>query len=90
MTYNGARFDLPMLDRWMRDALGVPLVVGRHYDLMAEIVRAAGSAHRPRPAVSVHVRGRRRCTGTIAQNARAWEGGTGSGLVDYNRVGPWT
>lgn len=42
VTFNGARFDLPVLDRWFNDVLGRSLVVPRHYDLMLEIVHKAG------------------------------------------------
>ena len=42
VTFNGARFDLPMLERWFDEVIGRPLVVRRHYDLMIEIVNKAG------------------------------------------------
>ncbi len=41
VTYNGARFDLPVLDDHFQRTLGRRLSVGRHYDLMVEIERAA-------------------------------------------------
>ena len=42
VTFNGARFDLPVLDRWFRDQLGRQLTVAAHYDLMIEIIKATG------------------------------------------------
>ena len=42
VTYNGARFDLPVLDDHFGRLLGRRLKRERHYDLMVEIERAAG------------------------------------------------
>ena len=42
VTFNGAHFDLPVLDRWFNEVLGRSLVVHRHYDLMIEIVNQTG------------------------------------------------
>ena len=42
VTYNGARFDLPVLDDHFGRLLGRRLKLEHHYDLMAEIERAAG------------------------------------------------
>lgn len=83
-TYNGARFDLPMLDRWMRGALGAPLAVGRHYDLMAEIVRATGrriSLDR----LCLYTFGEEKVSWDHRENTRVWAEAP-QRLVDYNRV----
>lgn len=42
VTFNGARFDLPVLDEHAVAALGRPLRYPRHYDLLREIVRVTG------------------------------------------------
>ena len=42
VTYNGARFDLPVLDDHFERLLGRRLKLEHHYDLMVEIERAAG------------------------------------------------
>ena len=42
VTFNGDHFDLPILDRWFDEQLGRKIEIARHYDLMIEIVRAAG------------------------------------------------
>ncbi|MCH7655775.1 MAG: ribonuclease H-like domain-containing protein [Chloroflexi bacterium] len=42
VTYNGARFDLPVLDDHFERLLGRRLKLKHHYDLMVEIERAAG------------------------------------------------
>jgi hypothetical protein len=41
VTFNGARFDLPMIDRYLDEQLGRRLNIRRHYDLMVEILNAA-------------------------------------------------
>ncbi len=84
VTFNGARFDIPILDRWMRDAFGLGLTVQRHYDLMIEIVRAAGrriSLDR----LCYYTFGEEKVTWDHRQNARAWTEAP-QRLVDYNRV----
>ena len=84
VTYNGARFDLPILDRWMRDTLGEALIVRRHYDLLAEIVQAAGrriSLDR----LCLYTFGEEKVPWDHRRNERAWEE-TPQRLVDYNRV----
>ena len=42
VTFNGGKFDLPLLDHWFERVLGRRLHVTQHYDLLAEIYRAAG------------------------------------------------
>lgn len=42
VTFNGARFDLPIIGRFLQETLGRQLIVQHHYDLMIEIVNAAG------------------------------------------------
>ncbi len=84
VTYNGARFDLPILDRWMRDTLGEALIVRRHYDLLAEIVQAAGrriSLDR----LCLYTFGEEKVRWDHRRNERAWEEEP-QRLVDYNRV----
>ena len=84
VTFNGARFDIPMLDRWMRDMLGVSLAVRQHYDLMIEIVQAAGrriSLDR----LCYYTFGEEKVPWDHRQNARAWAEAPHR-LVGYNRV----
>ena len=84
VTFNGARFDIPILDRWMRDALGLGLAVQQHYDLMIAIVQAAGrriSLDR----LCAYTFGEEKVSWDHRQNARAWAEYP-QRLVDYNRV----
>ncbi len=84
VTFNGARFDIPILDRWMRDVLGLGLAVQQHYDLMIAIVQAAGrriSLDR----LCYYTFGEEKVQWDHRQNARAWAD-TPQRLVDYNRV----
>ena len=84
VTYNGARFDLPVLDRHMRDALGEGLIVRRHYDLLAEVVRATGrriSLDR----LCLYTFGEEKVRWDHRRNDRAWEDAP-QRLVDYNRI----
>ena len=84
VTFNGARFDIPILDRWTRDALGLGLAVRRHYDLMVEIVQAAGrriSLDR----LCYYTFGEEKVPWDHRQNARIWADAP-QRLVDYNRV----
>ncbi len=84
VTFNGAHFDIPMLDRWMRDVLGEPVFVRRHYDLMAEIVVAAGrriSLDR----LCLYTFGEEKVKWDHRENARAWREAP-QRLIDYNRV----
>ena len=84
VTFNGARFDIPILDRWMRDALRLGLAVPRHYDLMIEIVRATGRRISLDRLCS-YTFGEEKAPWDHRQNARAWAEAP-QRLVDYNRV----
>ena len=84
VTFNGARFDLPILDRWLGDVLRRRLAVGRHYDLMIEIVKAAGrriSLDR----LCLYTFGEEKLSlGHHSRYGRIWEEEPHR-LVDYNR-----
>lgn len=84
VTFNGERFDLPMLDHWTQEVLGRPLRVKHHYDLMIEIVRAAG--HRiSLDRLSQYTFGEEKVTWDHRHNAEVWETEP-QRLIDYNRV----
>ena len=84
VTFNGDRFDLPILDRWFSEVLGRQLVVQHHYDLMLEIVKVAG--HR----ISLD----RLCANTFGQTKIPWDHRRNAEvwatepqlLIDYNKV----
>jgi uncharacterized protein YprB with RNaseH-like and TPR domain len=84
VTFNGAHFDLPMLDHWFRGVLGKPLEIVFHYDLMAEIVRVTGrriSLDR----ICQYTFGEEKLTWDFRDNARVWRDEPHR-LIDYNRV----
>ena len=84
VTFNGARFDLPMLDRWFRDQLGRQLTVTAHYDLMIEIVKATG--HRiSLDRLCLYTFGDEKLSlGHHSQYGRLWAGSPEL-MIDYNK-----
>ncbi len=84
VTFNGAQFDLPMIDACMRETLGEPLGALRHYDLLAEVARAAGrriSLDR----LCLYTFGEEKALWDHRENARAWREWP-QRLTEYNRV----
>jgi uncharacterized protein YprB with RNaseH-like and TPR domain len=84
VTFNGARFDLPILDRCFNEALGRELVVAHHYDLMAEIVKVAG--HRiSLDNLCLNTLGKEKLKWDHQRNAEVWASEPQL-LIDYNKV----
>jgi DNA polymerase elongation subunit (family B) len=84
VTFNGTRFDLPILDRWFNDVLGRHLVVQQHYDLMLEIVKVAG--HRiSLDNLCANTFGKQKLKWDHRHNAHVWATEPQL-LIDYNRV----
>jgi DNA polymerase elongation subunit (family B) len=83
VTFNGARFDLPMLDRCFQEVLGRRLAVARHYDLMIEIVNAAGRRI-SLDQLSLYTFGDEKVKWDHRQNFQAWSDEPWR-LVDYNK-----
>ena len=84
VTFNGAFFDLPILDLSCRHALGQPVTVTHHYDLMAEIERSTGlriSLDR----LSQYTFGEQKMPWDHRQNRRVWQEEP-QRLIEYNRV----
>ncbi|MCH7482686.1 MAG: ribonuclease H-like domain-containing protein [Chloroflexi bacterium] len=84
VTYNGARFDLPVLDDHFERLLGRRLKLEHHYDLMVEIERAAGrriSLDR----LCLYTFGEQKVPWDHRHNARVWATEPHR-LADYNRV----
>ncbi len=84
VTFNGEKFDLPMIDYSMRETLGAGLASLRHYDLLAEITLAAGrriSLDR----LCLFTFGEQKVEWDHRENARAWREYP-QRLVDYNRI----
>jgi DNA polymerase elongation subunit (family B) len=84
VTFNGDRFDLPVLERVLAERLGVPLRVPGNYDLMAEVVRAVG--HRiSLDRLSNYTFGAQKVPWDHRNNAWVWEHEPHR-MIDYNRV----
>ena len=84
VTYNGARFDLPVLDDHLQRTLGRRLKLGRHYDLMVEIERAA-SRRIGLDRLCLYTFGEEKVAlGHHSHYGRIWEEEPDR-LVDYNR-----
>jgi uncharacterized protein YprB with RNaseH-like and TPR domain len=84
VTFNGARFDLPVLDRWTREVLGRELVVNHHYDLMIEIIKAAGRRI-SLDLLSQYTLGKEKVPWDFHRNAKVWATEPQQ-LMDYNRI----
>ena len=84
VTYNGARFDLPVLDDHLERTLGRRLAIGRHYDLMVEIERAA-DRRIGLDRLCLYTFGEQKVPWDHRQNARVWASEPHR-LVDYNRI----
>jgi DNA polymerase elongation subunit (family B) len=84
VTFNGARFDLPVLDRWCNELLGRDLVVPQHYDLMREIVNVAGRRI-SLDNLSFYTFGQTKLKWDHRRNAEVWATEPQL-LIDYNKV----
>ena len=84
VTFNGARFDLPVLDRWLGEVLDRQLVVRSHYDLMIEIMKSAGRRI-SLDQLCLYTFGEEKLKWDHRRNAAVWEEDP-SLLMDYNRV----
>lgn len=84
VTFNGARFDLPVLDRWCTEQLGRNLVVPNHYDLMIEIINTAGRRI-SLDHLCLYTFGEEKLKWDHRRNAEAWANEPQL-LIDYNRV----
>jgi uncharacterized protein YprB with RNaseH-like and TPR domain len=84
VTFNGAKFDLPVLDRWFTEVLAERLDVRQHYDLAREIERQSGiriSLDR----VSRYTFGEEKMAWDHRRNARSWAEEPHR-MIDYNRI----
>ena len=84
VTFNGARFDLPMLDKWFNDVLDRRLEVKHHYDLMIEIVKKAGRRI-SLDSLCLYTFGEEKIKWDHRRNFEVWREQPQL-LVDYNRV----
>ncbi len=84
VTYNGARFDLPVLNDHFGRTLGRRLELGHHYDLMVEIQRAA-NRRIGLDRLCLYTFGEEKVPWDHRQNARVWASEPHR-LADYNRI----
>ena len=84
VTFNGARFDLPILDHWLSTTLDRRIEVANHYDLFAAIRSKAG-----RPIsldrLSRYTFGEEKVAWDHRNNAQSWAQEPEL-MVDYNRT----
>ncbi len=84
VTFNGARFDLPVIEHWLGEVLGVELRVRFHYDLMIEITKAAGRRI-SLDLLSQYTFGEEKVPWDFRRNAEVWANEPHR-LIDYNRI----
>lgn len=84
VTFNGARFDLPVLNLWFNKILNRKLIVHQHYDIMLEIINTAG--HRiSLDKLCRYTFGQEKLEWDHRHNAQVWANEPQL-LIDYNRV----
>jgi uncharacterized protein YprB with RNaseH-like and TPR domain len=84
VTFNGTRFDLPILDEHLRRILGRPLYLQAHFDLLAEVVRATGYRISLADLALLNL-GRSKEAWDHSRNTQLWQT-TPQLLLDYNRT----
>ena len=82
VTYNGASFDLPVLQRWYARELDRELRVAHHYDLLREI---AAGRRISLDDLCHNTFGERKVPWDHRQNRRVWEQEPHR-LIEYNKV----
>ncbi len=84
VTFNGAKFDLPVLDRWFTEVLAQRIDVRWHYDLAREIEGRTG-IRIGLDRVSRYTFGEEKMAWDHRRNARSWAEEPHR-MVDYNRI----
>ncbi len=84
VTFNGARFDLPILDEHAATALGRPLQYPRHYDLLQQIYRVTGTRISLQ-ALALANLGHTKDDWDHSRNAQVWRDAPEL-LMDHNRA----
>jgi uncharacterized protein YprB with RNaseH-like and TPR domain len=85
VTFNGTRFDLPILDHTMRQSLKRGLVVRRHYDILVQITRVIGHRISLAELARLNLQTIRKLPWDHTRNARIWEEAPHL-LQEYNRA----
>ncbi len=84
VTFNGDRFDIPVLDRWFSEVLDRKVFIQQHYDLMAEIVKISGRRI-SLDNLCLNTLGKEKLKWDHKRNAEVWATEPEL-LVDYNKV----
>ena len=84
VTFNGDRFDLPVIERHFHEILNRELVIHQHYDLMIEIRKAAGRRI-SLDQLCLYTFGEQKVKWDHRRNAEAWANEPQL-LIDYNKV----
>jgi uncharacterized protein YprB with RNaseH-like and TPR domain len=83
VTFNGKRFDVPVLDQHLLATLGRKTSIARHYDILWEITRAVGYRISLGELARLNL-GRTKRAWNHALNERVWRENPHR-LVRYNR-----
>ncbi|MCE2470001.1 MAG: ribonuclease H-like domain-containing protein [Dehalococcoidia bacterium] len=85
VTYNGNRFDIPIIDHTLKTRLEQPLAVKRHYDMLEAIQAKSGRRVRL-DDVSYNTLGAQKAPwGDHRDNARVWAQEP-ERFIEYNRI----
>lgn len=84
VTFNGSRFDLPILNDHFRRMLGRNLYLQSHFDILVEIVRATGYRISLADLALLNL-GRSKDAWDHSSNAQVWQTRPQL-LLDYNRT----
>ena len=84
VTFNGARFDIPLLEKFVEEILGDTLKINFHYDLLAEIHKATGRRI-SLDNLSNYTIGAQKLPWDHRKNLRAWREAPEE-IIAYNKI----
>ncbi|MBL75566.1 MAG: hypothetical protein CL763_01350 [Chloroflexi bacterium] len=84
VTFNGAKFDIPLLEKCVEETLGTTLKISCHYDLLAEIHKATGRRI-SLDKLSSFTTGAQKLPWDHRQNLRVWQEAPEE-MIAYNKV----
>jgi hypothetical protein len=83
VTFNGKRFDIPILNKYLFDLLDRKLRIGHHYDILWDITRVAGHRISLAELCRLNLESTKK-TWDHSKNERVWREAPQL-LLDYNR-----
>ena len=84
VTFNGARFDIPILNKYVEETLGTTLKINNHYDLLAEIRKATGRGI-SLDRLSNYTMGAQKLPWDHRKNMNVWQEAP-EDMIAYNKV----